>query len=211
MSERGSMIETTRERLRTYPMWLRALLAVLVVAAVGLLWHDFVWAPAARWNEAVDRDLARLAEAAERQRELDRPLQEAIAQLGPVEVPSPEQAAVVELQQAINEVLAEHGVTGERVTSKGQIKLGRGSLPGLVRPEFQAVRVTNELQFMAGQEQAMAVIRALEARPEIEAISTARIARSTDIRRPKQVTVNLTVEAWAIPAGAATFRTGDTT
>lgn len=193
------------DRIRTYPLWIRALVGLLAVVALVLVWRDFVWATAVGWNQEVDDNLAELREMTAEQESFSLTEHQVIVSLGHVELPGTKQRTTDHLAQAISRVLEQQPVRNRNVTYGGQTMMRRGSLRGLVDPARQAIRVSYDVRFDSTPEVASAVITELESHPAVESLSSVRMTKSNAPGMQGRLIVNLTVEAWAVPAGAATY------
>lgn len=190
-------------RFQSYPLAMRLVLIVLLIAAAGLMWHDFVWASAKRWHQEVDDGVALVQQTSARRTTLERSLQEAIIAIGPVEMPGGEQDANDELTAAVADILTKHNLRGHRLQPKSRIRMPRGTLATILPPNAQVERIVNDLKFDCTPQVLIKVLADLEASPKIEAISSVRLTKSTDPRQPGMVSVNLSVEAWVVTSGRA--------
>ncbi len=172
--------------------------AILAVVGLALfLTYDAGVRPVSRgWNDRAEAMLADVRETARAQERLKhlRASRDPILALGPVEIPDREAEAGRALNEAVNEVLKEHPVSRDSFSLRSPAKLKRGTLERLISSDQRVERITGDLRFVAGPEEATAIIAALEKRPEIESISSVRITRKAG----RKVTLDLTVDVWIV-------------
>jgi hypothetical protein len=163
---------------------------------VTLLWTDVVMVRANEWNARADRTLARLEEVRSGGARLDRleTLEPYVNAIGPVSRPGLQAEAADALADAINDVLSAHSVSKPSFVPRPPAKQPRESLAAILGAGERPYRITGELSFLATPEVAASIIAALEARPEIEAISQVHLTKEGS----NKVDAQLTVDAWLI-------------
>jgi hypothetical protein len=189
----------TSQSKPTYIDRFRALSSVyqwaIAIAAALLLYvaaDDGVWAPARDLNAKSDRLATALKEGAQRDALL-KSVSGAIMPIGRIVVPRAETNGSQELRQSINEVMKNFGVSPEMQGGIGANMTAPPELQDLIAVNNRLSKVTQDLTFSAKQEVVAKVLAALEARPEIESISSLKLTRDAKNQR---VDVMMTVEAW---------------
>ncbi len=193
-----SRVESIWTAYRQLPKTMQWSIGAAVVAVLFLLWNDFVVRMTDEWDRRAERMLADVDKAAgdtQRLQSLGR-LRPVVLGLGPLDAPGPESDAEKRLNVAINEILKENPVLRDSFSYHGPSKLRRGTLSRVIAPGQQVERISGDLRFDATPEIAATVIAALEASPDIDAISSLRMTRQP----AQKVTVVLTVEAWIVTA-----------
>ncbi len=184
---------------RTYIEHFRALSPIyqwaIAIAAALLLYvaaDDGVWAPARELNTKSDRLARALKEGAQRDALL-KSVSGAITPIGRIVVPRAEMDGSEELLRSINEVAKNFDVSMKVQTGSGANMSAPPELQDLIASSNRLSKVTADLTFSAKQEVFAKVLAALEARPEIESISSLKLGRDAKNQR---VDVMMTVEAW---------------
>ncbi len=193
---RVESIWTSYRRLSPMLQWA---IGAAVIAVLFLVWNDYVVKLTDEWDGRAERMLAKVDKAAGDTQRLQslRRLRPVVLGLGPVDEPGSESDAEKRLNMTINEVLKEHAVLHDSFSYRGPSKLRRGTLSRVIAPGRQVERISGDLRFDATPAIAAAVIAALEASPDIDAVSSLRMTRQPG---PRRVTVVLTVEAWITSA-----------
>jgi hypothetical protein len=174
------------------------------------LYSDYVLATASGWNAEADRreqSLARARSINDGAR-INKPLEHAIEAIGEVELPADEAATSAALNQTVSDVLKKFQVSNDRYTPATPGKLPRGTMGSILNGR-EARYISGNFEFETTDENAPAIIAALESSPAIESIGALRITRAGSGASNRRVNVRLTLEAWVIAAaGRATARSG---
>jgi hypothetical protein len=190
------------ERFRQMP---RALQWAAIAGAgivLFLLWDSMIRPIGEEWDRKADRIESALTQSRDVEASRSRVEQLAgpILSLGPVELPRGTADALQNLNETVDAVLA--GYKGKVGNTDFAIqtpsKLGRTALSELLSGNQIAQRVPATLRFEATPEDAIAIIAELEASPAIESITNVSLARAGGVRGAKKLSVQLTLEAWAI-------------
>ena len=189
-------IWTAYRRLSTPVQWS---IGAAVFAVLFLVWNDYVVQLTDTWDGRAERMLANVDKAAGDSQRLQslRQLRPVVLGVGPVDEPGSESDAEKRLNIAINEILKEHSVVHDSFSYRGPSKLRRGTLSRVIAPGQQVEHITGDLRFDATPGTAAAIISALEASADIDAISSLRMTLQPG---PRRVTVVLTVETWIVSA-----------
>ena len=170
-----------------------------IVITVFLIWNDFIGPQTASFNEEARMLLARHEMIRGRQRlRLVKSLAAPIRALGTVEEPGTRAESGQALIRAVIEVLKKHSVSDDSWVLGNPTNLPRGTLTELTGDGGRVQRITADVRFDTGPEEATAIIAELEECPEIEAISNLRLSRLHGGRR--KVRVALTLDAWIVSA-----------
>ena len=193
---RVESIWTAYRRLSRPMQWS---IGAVVAAVLFLVWNDYVVQLTDEWDGRAERMLANVDKAAGDTQRLQslRRLRSVVLGLGRVNEPGSESDAEKRLNIAINEILKQHTVLHDSFSYRGPSKLRRGTLSRVIAPGQQVEHITGDLRFDATPATAAAIIAALEASPDIDAISNLRMTLQ---RGPRRVTVVLTVETWIFSA-----------
>ena len=189
-------VESIWTAYRQAPTTVQWSIGAVVIAVLFLAWNDIVVRLTDEWDVRAHRMLANVDRAAgdtQRLQSLAR-LRPVVLGLGPVDAPGSESEAEKRLNMAVNEVLKEHPVSRDSFSLRSPAKLKRGTLERLISSDQRVERITGDLRFVAGPDEATAIIAALEKRPEIESISSVRITRKAG----RKVTLDLTVDVWIV-------------
>jgi hypothetical protein len=172
---------------------------------IFLVWSERI-APLARdFKTSADRisaDLRVVRDTAAMQQQIDS-MQDTIHGVGQVLRPRPAADGEIALNRAVNEVLQDFNISNDSFSARVRGSLQRGSLPGLTG-NSPAQLLSGELKFNATPDDAIAIIAALEMRPEIEAINTIFLTRIAG----RRVSVQITMEAWVLPLDGGGRRGG---
>ncbi len=190
---------TLWQRVGQLPRAGRWAIWAVVVITVFLIWNDFIGPQTASFNEEARTLLARheMIRGRQRLRQV-KLLAEPIRALGTVEEPGNRAESGQALIRAVIEVLKKHAVSDDSWVLGNPTNLPRGTLSELTGDGGRMQRITAEVRFDTGPEEATAIIAELEECPEIEAISNLRLSRLPRGRR--KVRVALTLEAWIVSA-----------
>lgn len=190
---------TLWQRFEQLPRAGRWAICAAVVITVFLVWNDFVGPQTASFNEEARTLLARheTIRGQQRLRQV-KLLEEPIRALGTVEEPGNRAESGQALIRAVIEVLKKHSVSDDSWGLGNPTNLPRGTLTELTGDGRRVKRITADVRFDTGPEEATAIIAELEARPEVEAISNLRLSRLHGGRR--KVRVALTLDAWIVSA-----------
>jgi len=174
-------------------------IGAVVAAVLFLVWNDYVVQLTDEWDDRAERMLANVDKAAGDTQRLQslRRLRPVVLGLGRVNEPGSESDAEKRLNIAINEILKQHTVLHDSFSYRGPSKLRRGTLSRVIAPGQQVEHITGDLRFDATPATAAAIIAALEASADIDAISNLRMTLQPG---PRRVTVVLTIETWIFSA-----------
>lgn len=171
-----------------------------ILAALGivvfLVWSDYIRPLNHDFKDRADRiaaDVQMVRDTEALDQEIKQ-LEETIHGMGAVQRPRPEGDGKIALNRAVNEVLQQYSISDDSFSTRVSGSLQRGSLPGLTT-ETPAQLLTGELKFDASPDDAIAIIAALEMRPEVEAVNTVFLSRIGG----RRVGVQITLEAWVLP------------
>jgi len=121
-----------------------------------------------------------------------------LRRFGQVEFPGDPESRPVAFNQAVDQVLKKHGISGQTSTSR-VAPLGSGPLTANVGAEFRIDRLMKDIQFQAEPEAVAAVIADLERTPEVATVSRVQV-RQVESRDQggRQVRATIGVEAWLL-------------
>ena len=179
------------------------------VVIIALLFTDYLWKFADKWNDKADRIRSQVRQAALTNSGLDRidddRMKDLISGVGPVVKPTNEADTNKALTQSVNAILKLHSVSNDDFKIRPPARLPTGTLEKIVQGRNQRVeRLTGELRFDASREHTLAIIAELESSEDIESVSHVRLNKKPGTRK---LSVRLTVEAWIL-SSAAGRRTG---
>jgi type II secretory pathway component PulM len=197
MDRREGGPRSLAERWAALPLrWKRLLLAVAAVL-LFVLYRDWVWPVAEKWNAESDRIEAVLDRAEGNRSQLPSSLAATVESLGPIRIPSTEGEGSIALAETVNAAIRSHPVTNFSFDARAGARLPPAALREIASGAGERVeRVVGEIGFTATAEQAAEIIGELEASPDLESISRLRISRSQTMDR--RVDVKMTVEAWVL-------------
>lgn len=124
---------------------------------------------------------------------------------GEIELPGPRSERATALNRAVDGALRDAGVTGARTQTTEQ-NLADGPATRFYGGRGSLVRLVSTVSFDASPEAFSTVLGALEASPDVAAVTRVIVRRADDGSR--QVSATLTVEAWALGSAARTARGG---
>lgn len=203
MSEKASTTRTGMlgwyDRLPRAGRW--ALLAALGVGAYFLIVEPVIDATVEASGDA-DSMAARIRAVAA-MGERARGDQQAIALgsrlHGEIELPGPRSERATALNRAVDGALRDAGVSGARTQTTEQ-NLADGPATRYFGGRGSLVKLVSTVSFDASPEAFSTVLGALEASPDVSAVTRVIVRRADDGSR--QVTATLTVEAWALGSTA---------
>jgi len=201
------------DRFKDYPPLLQWTLVIVVIVFVITMWFQFVWGTAKQWDEQAHQYEAAIAKASKTASEVPPRTESVIVALGDKQPLAMKAASAADLTSAIASVLADHQVEGTEIKEKSSIKFARTEMMQLLPPGMEGEKLVTEVRFEATQEEAYAVIAALERHPSIETITSVQVMKKTGLRpnENKAVVVRATVEAWALsPRSSASAGGGRT-
>lgn len=179
----------------------------LVWAGVGLVAYFFVIEPVVdatvRASGRADAMAARIrAVQAMGERAQDHQQKIAIGSRlhGEVELPGPRSVRATALNRAVDRALRDAGVRGARTQTTEQ-NLADGPATDYYGGRGSLVKLVSTVSFDASPEAFSQVLGALEASPDVAAVTRVIVRRADDGSR--QVSATLTVEAWALSASAS--------
>lgn len=182
------------DRFLAWPaLWRIASAGVCVLMAV-LVAQDYVWPAADAWNDEADRISRTIDKGRNLDRAIDGRIKRIAIALGPIEVPRSASPGATRLEETVGEIFEGNGLdpkiearTGSRLASSSPISEVAGG---------RVQRLVCELEFITDPDTLIAVLRELEAEPEIESISNLRLERIDD---GPSLEISLSVEAWVVP------------
>ena len=186
MDRNGDGGTSLKDRWSELPLrWKRLLIAVGIVLGF-VLYVDWVWPIAERWNAESDR-IEAVLDRAEGNR----------LELGPIRIPSTEGEGSIALAETVNAAIRNHPVSNFSFDARAGARLPPAALREIASGAGDRVeRVVGEIGFTSTPEEAADIIAELEASPDLESISRLRITRSQTLDR--RVDVKMTVEAWVL-------------
>jgi len=168
-----------------------------LIIILGLwIYTEPVLGLAAKWNAEADRAqeaLNRTRDPIAARRPVDN-VRDTIGMLGSVEVPTGESSTSEQLKTVVNEILKRYPVSKDSLLTQAPSKLKQDTLRAVVRSGQQAQKITGQLDFDAGDQDAARIIAELEASEAIESIRSVRLTKLGQNR----VSARLTLEAWVI-------------
>ena len=197
MDRNGDGGTSLKDRWSELPLrWKRLLIAVGIVLGF-VLYVDWVWPIAERWNAESDRIEAVLDRAEGNRLELPNSLAATVESLGPIRIPSTEGEGSIALAETVNAAIRNHPVSNFSFDARAGARLPPAALREIASGAGDRVeRVVGEIGFTSTPEEAADIIAELEASPDLESISRLRITRSQTLDR--RVDVKMTVEAWVL-------------
>jgi len=193
------------ERWSALPLRWKRLLVVAAVVLGFVLYMDWIWPIAERWNAESDRIEAVLERAEGNRSDLPSSLEAAVESLGPIRIPSTEGEGSIALAETVNAAIRNQPVTNFSFDARAGARLPPAALREIASGAGDRVeRVVGEIGFTSTPEQAAQIIAELEASPDLESISRLRISRSQTMDR--RVDVKMTVEAWVVGSRARRVR-----
>ena len=172
------------------------------VVIIALLFTDYLWKFADKWNDKADGIRSQVRQAAltnSRLDQIDR-MKDLISGVGPVVKPDTEGDANKALTQSVNAILKLHSVSNDDFKIRPPARLPTGTLEKIVQGRNQRVeRLTGELRFDASPEHTLAILAELESSEDIESVSHVRLNKLPGTRK---LSVRLTVEAWILSSVA---------
>jgi len=166
----------------------------IVFTVLFLAWHSVLGEIAANWNasaDTIEADVRTVRNSREVLADLKR-LGDPITAIGEVATPGGKNEGGVAMSNAVIEIM------GTMKYSFG-LNASGGNLPqdisrSVSRGGQRLSRLTGDLKFEATPEKAVDIIAAFETHPDIEAVSSVRLTRSS----AGKLTVRLTLEAWVV-------------
>ena len=124
---------------------------------------------------------------------IDRKLEWVVASLGPIEVPRSPNPGADRLEATVNDIVSGRKVQNYTFETRPGARVQASSALRNIAGGGRVERVHAEVEFQASPEDAIDLVRELEAEPEIESIGSIRMTADPDLRL---VEVKLVVEAW---------------
>ncbi len=202
MSESRSELQQMIDRFSEQTPIVRGGVAIAAAIILYLAWSGFLAPTARSWGEsaaAIERDV-RTIKSRDRLAADVRRLRDSIITLGPVDPPVYITDGEAHLMAAINVVKQDFRMSNDSFSMLARGPLQRGMLHGLT-VSGEPTQLTGEFRFDAEPEEAISIIAALEARPEIARINQVLIQRSD--ARQRSVNVRLTIESWVVSSGSS--------
>ncbi len=188
---------TLANRWKALPVRWRWISAAAAATIVFILYSDFVWPIAEKWNAESDRIEAILGRAEGNREQLPASIEAAVEALGPIRIPGTEAEGSLALAETITAAIGRHPVSNFSFDARAGSRLPPAALREIVSGTGERIeRVVGEVGFSATPEQAAEILAALESSPDIESVSRLRMVRSPQLDR--KVDVKLTVEAWIL-------------
>jgi hypothetical protein len=124
---------------------------------------------------------------------------------GEVELPGPRSERATALNRAVDQALRSAGVSGARTQTTEQ-NLADGPATRFYGGRGSLVKLVSTVSFEASPEAFSTVLGALEASPDVAAVTRVIVTRADDGSR--KVSATLAVEAWALGSTARATRGG---
>lgn len=171
-----------------------------LLAAIGfclfLIWDQFLNPQKGSWDKeaaAIESSVKDIRNTTSVTSKIQG-IKDVVVTLGPVDTPTSSTNGRDALNDAINKVLAQHGVAKDSFAFRSRGKLSKTALVSITTGTKRIDRLTGDLKFDATPKNAAAIIADLESNPDIEAVDSVRMTRDTG----GKVKVHLTVEAWVL-------------
>jgi len=178
---------STWSRAMQWAFWAGALTVAF------LIWDATIAELGAQWSAAAASKETQIAEL-RRPTTLTSTVKTAISSFGEVELPREKAKGATALTEAVHNILSNFNVEKDKYTRTKTSRMKSGSLPGITTSGEQLEQVIGDILFEATQEDALAVISALESSPWIDAVSNIRFTKQDG----RMIRVDLSVEAWVI-------------
>ena len=175
-------------------LW-KFLIAIAMVLLVYLVADDMVWPTSEEWTLESEQLEQLLHESQNMDRKVNRQLEWTIASLGPIEVPRSPNPGADRLESTVNDIVKAHDVKSYTFETRPGARVQASSALKNIAGGGRVERVHAEVEFQATPEDAIELVRELEAEPEIESIGSLRITAGEPASL-KMVDVKLVVEAW---------------
>lgn len=186
--------QTTLDRFRAQPRGVQWAL----LGAIGLIlffaWDSYLRPLASHWSDRASAIQTKVNEVRAGRQVSEKLMRSAslVKAMGPVEPPPSEAAGTKEVNDAVNAVIAKHGLK-ESFSLRRQGGLGASALPSVTKGR-RVEKLMGELKFESTPATAIAVLSELESNPYINAVPSVRLTRGNSGR----VNVHLTLESWAL-------------
>lgn len=192
---------TLQQRILSLPRAAKWALAALVAFAAYFGLVEPVLDAYNRFSVQADNRAAVLASfeaGGDAVRQADESVSIGSRRFGNVEFPGDAETRPVQFNQAVDEILRKHRITGQTSTTR-VAQLGAGPLTLKLGKEFRVERIMKDIQFQAEPERVAAVIADLERTPVIAAVTRVQI-RQADSRDEGERVVRAVVgvEAWVL-------------
>ncbi len=184
---------------------------LVIVGAVSLLMLAILegWTAAESYNKQTDSLLDNMNRARSAKSDLRPAFRDRVMSLGNIRLPQLDletTEAERNLKATVDRVLAENDAENEQIDMSPGASLGANKLPEIPRgPGRRLTKIGLRVEFDCHQDKTTAIIRDLEADPEVFTISRLQIRRYEDGQEEvrKLVNVTLTIETWALSASKA--------
>ena len=184
------------DRFRALPRAMRWLIVAAAFSVIALVWANII-DPAreslANQSARIEQDVAAIQAGQRFLRELENQARRRqIVLLGPVSLPSDEQAIGERMSQAVVEILERHNTrVGDLRRNQGR-RMPQTVADTLTGSSDRVVRLTLDLRFEAETETASDIIRDLEAHQHINAITSISMAKAGG----RRLQISVVVESW---------------
>lgn len=163
--------------------------------ALFLIWDQAVAPISEQWKRDADVIQTKLQQVRAGADLIDRfdTMKDKISGIGPVEIPPGKKQGQESILRAINEVLRNHTVSDESISTTDGKRFRSGTLSKIAGSKrIESLKV--DFEYVATPEVAIAIISELEANPEIEFIRTIRLSKEPN----QKIKVQLTFEKWVM-------------
>ena len=188
-SQRPDMVD----RFLGLPTLWKFLVSIALLLLVYLVANDLIWPTSEKWALESEQLEQLLDESRSIDRKIDRKLVWIVASLGPIEVPRSPNDGAVRLEATVNDIVSEHRVKSYTFETRPGARVQASAALRNIAGGGRVERVHAEVEFQATPEDAIELVRELEAEPEIESIGSLRMTAVPELRL---VDVQLVVEAW---------------
>lgn len=169
------------------------LVSIALLLLVYLVASDLIWPTSEKWAQESEELEQLLQESRSMESKIDRKLEWVVASLGPIEVPRSPNPGADRLEATVNDIVSGRKVQNYTFETRPGARVQASSALRNIAGGGRVERVHAEVEFQASPEDAIDLVRELEAEPEIESIGSIRMTADPDLRL---VEVKLVVEAW---------------
>ena len=183
------------DRFLKMPTLWKFLIAMAMILLVYLVADDMVWPTSEEWTLQSEQLEQLLNESQTMDRKVNRQLEWTVTSLGPIEVPRSPNPGADRLESTVNSIVSGRNVKSYTFETRPGARVQASSALQNIAGGGRVQRVHAEVEFQASPEDAIDLVRELEAEPEIESIGSLRIT-AMEPSSLKMVDVKLVVEAW---------------
>lgn len=167
---------------------------VVIAAVMYAAIDDTTWAIARQWSSEADQ-LEALLVRAEKLKVLPADIENAVVVHGQVRSPRDESTGSQSLAEAITGVMDANRITSFSFEARTGSKLPAGTFSGALPAGRRVERISAEVSFTTGQDEAFKALSEIESNEAVDAIRTVRLDWDDGSRK---VSVRTTVDAWVI-------------